>query len=110
MGGGLGAAAGAVQIDDRALVDDRERVRPARRDVDARVRGRGSSEENALATDELAMARFELWESLADDEGLLTGLRRRESNPRPNRLTSVAQRSDPRDSGLQGTLIHRRFH
>ena len=39
MRSGLVAAAGAVEIDDRALVDDSERVRPARRHVDPRVGG-----------------------------------------------------------------------
>ena len=65
MGGGLGAAAGAVKIGDGALVDDRERVRPARRYVDARARRGGGGEENALPADEVAMAGVEARELLA---------------------------------------------
>jgi hypothetical protein len=91
VGGGLGAAAGAVEIGDRMLVDDRERVRPARRNVDARAWRRGSGEEDALPGDEVAMAGVDARELLAHGEGLLTGLRRCKSNRRRG-LTTLAPR------------------
>jgi hypothetical protein len=68
MGGGLVAAAGAVEIGDGALVDDRERIRPSRRHVDARIWGCGSGEENALPAYEVAMAGVEARKLLAHGE------------------------------------------
>ena len=69
MRGGLVAAAGSVEIDDGALVDDRERVGPARRNVDSRIRRRRRGEEHPLAVDEFAVLCFKLRKLFAHDGG-----------------------------------------
>src|SRR5690348_11517432 len=80
MGGGLVAAAGAVEISDSTLVDDRQGVRPARGNIHSCAGRGGRGEEDALAGDEVAMTGVKAGELFGHGALLVAGFPSRASS------------------------------
>jgi len=75
VGGGLVAAAGAVEVGDGVAAEQTQRVRAPRRHVHLAPGRRGGHEEDVLAKDEIAMPLVDGGELLGHPAPLAAGER-----------------------------------